>query len=647
MSGIVGIINLDGAPVDRDLLERMTHFMTYRGPDAQELWADGFVGLGHALLKTTNESETEVQPLTLDGKVWLTADARIDGRAPLERELEDKLGREIRVPIDSTGSASRFPNDAELILLSYEAWAEDCINHLVGDFAFAIWDSRQQRLFCARDHFGVKPFYYSRVGRSFVFSNTLNCLRQHPGVSATLNEVAIADYLLFGYNQVLSTTTFKDIQRLPQASTLSVSIEGEQLRRYWNPPEFPNTEPRRSPDYPQQFAEIFSQAVKDRLRTNKISISMSGGLDSTSVAAVARALLSSSSAPSEMRGYVVVYDRLIPDEERQFSTLAASALGIPVTHLPADNYLLFEQKLPNELQQPEPFLVNPTSAQFNELLRSMASHSRVGLSGWDGDAFMNEPAHLTFAAAARDLRLRDLLSDLAWFISRKRLPPIGVRTILKRVVRSDSGKPVFPEWINNSFSERLKLRERWNEFTSEKPARHKRRPHAFGVLTAKHWDSLFESYDAGTHRLALEMRHPMIDVRLVKFLLSVPTIPWCVEKEILRMSMIGKLPEVIRNRPKTPLAGFPALRLVEKSSVRFIDYFKPTPSLTQFVNSSATYPVAREQNYDRLSINLRPFGLNHWLKHSLPAAPATTVSRSNLNRCEREALTAPGALQKH
>src|SRR6476659_5073815 len=97
MSGIIGIFNLDGAPVNRDLLQRMTDFVAFRGPDAQEIWTDGNVGFGHTMLRTTWEAETEKQPLTLDGKTWLVADARIDGRAELIAELEAKLGRSVQV----------------------------------------------------------------------------------------------------------------------------------------------------------------------------------------------------------------------------------------------------------------------------------------------------------------------------------------------------------------------------------------------------------------------------------------------------------------------------------------------------------------------------------------------------------------------
>src|SRR5690349_10449460 len=121
MSGIVGIVNFDGAPIDRHLLNRLTNSLSFRGPDAQATWIDGHVGFGHTLLRTTCDAETDKQPLTLDGKIWLTADARIDGRRATS-------------------------NDAALILQAYETWKTDCVKHLIGDFAFAIWDSTLQRL---------------------------------------------------------------------------------------------------------------------------------------------------------------------------------------------------------------------------------------------------------------------------------------------------------------------------------------------------------------------------------------------------------------------------------------------------------------------------------------------------------------------
>ena len=172
MSGIVGILHLDHMPIDRALLRRMTEFMTFRGPDAQEIWSDGHVGFGHTLLKTTEESEHENQPFTLDGRSWIVADARVDAQKDLISKLESK-----RQAITSGTT------DVELILRAYQVWGEKCVEHLLGDFAFAIWDDARRQLFCARDHLGVKPFFYAHVGQTVVFSNTLDCVRLHPLVS--------------------------------------------------------------------------------------------------------------------------------------------------------------------------------------------------------------------------------------------------------------------------------------------------------------------------------------------------------------------------------------------------------------------------------------------------------------------------------
>src|SRR6267143_775625 len=320
MSGIVGIVNLDGSPIDREVLGRMTDFMSFRGPDAQEIWIEGNVGFGHTMLRTTFEAETEKQPLTLDGKVWLTSYARIDGRTELTAELEGKLRRKIMMPLRSDeqgsfngqGAESRIPNDAELILLAYEAWGEDCVKYLIGDFAFAIWDSCERRLLCARDHIGVKPFYYAHLGSTFIFSNTLNCVRQHPKVSSELNEVAVGDYLLCGNNCEPTTTIFADIVRLPGAHSLNVSTAARSARCYWSLPADFHLSYKDSKDYPEQFRALLSRSVRDRLRTNHVAAEISGGLDSTAVVATAKQLLTGYPSDS-ITTFCLSYEHLIPD----------------------------------------------------------------------------------------------------------------------------------------------------------------------------------------------------------------------------------------------------------------------------------------------------------------------------------------------
>ena len=343
MSGFVGILNLDGAPVDSYLLQRRTNSMTFRGPDAQEIWTDRNVGFGHAMLRTTWEAETEKQPLTLDRKVWLTADARIDGRAELIDELEAKLRRRVRIGGSENGSGpERLPNDAELILLAYEAWGDDCIQHLIGDFAFAIWDSREHRLFCARDHFGVKPFFYAQLGNVLIFSNTLNCVRLHPAVSDRLNERFIGDFLMFDMSRDLAISVFADINRLQPAHSLTVSDRRLDLKRYWTLPANGQVRFRRQADYVERFNELMAEATRDRLRTNTAGIFMSGGIDSPTVAAFASEL-SARQGSFDLQAHTVVYDRLFKDEERYYSKLVADRLKIPIHYLGVDDYDLYDR----------------------------------------------------------------------------------------------------------------------------------------------------------------------------------------------------------------------------------------------------------------------------------------------------------------
>ena len=600
MSGIVGIVNFDGMPVDRDLVTRITRSMAFRGPDALQILAERNVGFGHTMLRTTWEAENEKQPLTLDGKVWITADARIDGRA----ELMPKLG-----------VSSSTHNDAELILLAYQTWKEQCIDHLIGDFAFAVWDTDERRVFCARDHFGVKPFYYASINASFIFSNTLNTLRLHPSVSDELHEPAIADYLLFGLNQDLASTTFRDIHRLPAGHTLTITKDSLKIRRYWQlTAETPN-EAHESPV--ERFQQLLTIATKDRLRTSCIGISMSGGLDSTGLAAIAQNLVRND-RNSSIRACTNVYDTLFPDEERHYSELAANALGIPLTQLAGDRFSLFDSDVADDLKQPEPFLLSPLAGHFNSLLRQLAQHSRVAFTGYDGDAFMTERPSSYFHHCLRKLKIAELLSSMAWYVQTYRsLPPIGFRSGLKRVFRKEKPEAA-PKWLDDAFATRVGLRDRWREWNAEPPLNDHTHPGALSALDSKVWAPLFEGYDPGSTRLLLELRHPFIDVRLLRYLVSLPAAPWCINKHILRRALSHLLPTAILNRPKTPLASNPTLHLTHSAGVRCLDRFEVNPQLARFVDLNRRRALADEQTAAGHWADLRIFALNHWLTHSQP-----------------------------
>lgn len=602
MSGFAGIVRLDGREVDERTLRALTRSLSFRGPDRQDVWTDRCVGLSHTLLRTADDVESHPQPFSLDGSVWITADARIDGRADLIARLESRGRTDLQ-----------RADDALLILHAYHVWGEDCVEKLLGDFSFAIWDGRTRRLFCARDHFGVKPFYYAQTPHGIVFSNTLNSVRLEKSVGSALNELAVADFLLFGINQDPTTTIFAEIKRLAPAHTLMFEERGVQTKKYWSLPSDGRIRYRRSSEYVEQFTDLLQTAVADRLRSPRVGVWMSGGLDSTSITAVARKVLSRSTDAFELRAYTIVYDTLIPDEERRYASVAARSLDVVNSVFTADSHRPFDG-----WDDAARFVPEPTGDPFLHMrarqLTEVAAHSRILLCGEGGDELLWSGRATD---VARNLPVGQFAADLArsLFIHRRR-PAFGIRRAFRRRWEKLPCPPPYPEWMNRTLTARLGLRERWEHVHCAEPAdAHPLRPEAHRRLATSPWSWYFETSDSGVTRIPVEVRYPFLDLRLVNYLLSIPPIPWCIDKEILRLAMRGTLPDPVRLRPKTPLGADPLV-----AGLREVQGFAskvPTPELASYVNNEAGPITMSGYNGNDPWLDVRPLCLNYWLDHAL------------------------------
>ncbi len=611
MSGIVGIVHFGGAPVDRHQLGQMTGFMAFRGPDAQEIWVEGNAGFGHTLLRTTDESERERQPFSLDGRVWIVADARIDARHELLPRLRAQ-GHENLSP-DAT--------DVELILRAYQAWGEDCVEHLLGDFAFAIWDGPRRQLFCARDHLGVKPFFYAHLGHTLIFSNTLDCIRQHPAVSGRLNDLAIADFLLFDLNQDMATTSFADIQRIPPAHRGTWSAGSQEIGRYWTLPVDEPINFRQADDYVDRFRELLEQAVDDRLRTKTIGICMSGGLDSPTLAATACRILrgrttKADPSTSGVRAVTTVIDGFDGDE-RYYAGLVGKHLGIPVHFRDRSGKFIDPgwEDLPIHTREPNPA---PTNLNWDrEEQRVMAAYSRVWFYGEGPDNALRHEWENYMALLFRRRQFVQLAKRLGEMVTRSRRIPFLSRIAGSLSAGKASKGECFPEWLQPDLVLRLKLRERWEEVqrAAATPSPHPWRPQAYRSFQQPIWESLFSESDAEAMGMATEFRHPFVDLRLLRFMLAVP-VPWCREKYLLRRAMKNELPSQVLRRPKTPLQGDP---LWESARTLGHTPLKPAAGLERFVDY-VRLPDEMDRDVIAFWMNLRPRALNYWLRNLRTAA---------------------------
>ena len=614
MSGIVGIINLDGAPIDRSLLERMTEFMTFRGSDEQQVWLEDAVGFGHTMLRTTWEAEYEHQPFTLDRQVWIVADARIDDRAV----LAEKLGLD-PLPSPPFGTETKVITDVELILRAYLEWGDGCVDHLLGDFAFAIWDGRKQRLFCARDQFGIKLFYYSRVGNCLIISNTLNCIRQHPQVSSELNEAAIGDFLLFGMNYNIETTTFADIQKMPGAHTLTWSLgKGVETQQYWTLPMPELIRYKNSQDYVDRFKELMGQAVEDRLRQDRVSIYLGGGLDSTTIAAMAVEVATQKSQPLDLQAFTVIYEQLIPDREGYYAGIAAKALDLPIHFHAVDNYRIYDGWKRSELKFPEP-RDDPFSSICVNHRQQMLVHSRVALHGEGGDEALKGK---TVFELIRCMSPVNLLGDINRCLFDHHLSPDWGTGILAQMRRwrdkQMDTNAEYPAWLNPDFANRLNLLERWRQINQLQPeylctprakAHFSFDSHLFKVI----WLRIFEGSDPSFSMDPMEIRFPFLDIRLLYFTLALPPLPWCVKKRLLRIAMRDSLPEAICQRPKTPLAGNPFDLPLAKVAQLPIELYDP--AVKMFINVEVLTKINEMARKSQSSseLILLPLSFGYWL----------------------------------
>ncbi len=275
MSGIFGLLHRDGRPMAPERLAPMREAMAYWGPDGSRVVCEGEAGLGQLLLHNTPESLHERLPAqTADGLLF-TAGARLDNR--------DALCDALEIP---TGERAALP-DGALILRAYRQWDTACVDRLLGDWAFAVWDPRRRRLLLARDQHGNTALYSYATPRLFAFASCLTGLLALPEVPRRPDRLRIVQVLTSWPGDGVATC-YADLKRLPPAHTLIVTPETTAMHRYWRLEDTPERRLGSDDDYLEAFLEHYTEAVRSRLRSHRaIGTTLSGGIDSSSVTALA------------------------------------------------------------------------------------------------------------------------------------------------------------------------------------------------------------------------------------------------------------------------------------------------------------------------------------------------------------------------
>src|SRR5690625_955037 len=638
MSGISALLYLDARhPADHEI-RSMIESMRHRGPDGRNVMLDGPAALGHGMLRTTPESLFESYPVqSRSSGCMLTADARIDNRRELCRELD----------LDEAST------DGRIILAAYEKWGKGCPEHLIGDFTFAIWDPGRKSLFCAKDHLGIRPlYYYFGADRLFACATEIKALLQITDIPAVLNETRIADYLT-GMREDMESTIYKGILRLPPAHALEV--EGGKLRlwRYYRLAPAVDVPEMDDEGYAQRFKELFEEAVRCRVRSAfPVGSQLSGGLDSSYVTCVARDVLK-----EDGRGPLHTYSLEFPEttscDETEYVEAVLKQGGINAHYVNGDEVgaLSNVEEVYSLLDDD---LIGGTQHMVWALFKAAQdSGVRIVLDGLDGDQvvghgtqYLQELAHHedwatlareismlrqrfsnidhrhnfedTFASSSKTFsitvmkRLSQLAEEGAWIRFARSLQGARKHFVFKRraVIKSFWKQLLIPQFVREwrrskkndapeprlqlldlDFAEEVSVKERIQQFENQNIKEGDLRTAQMALLDSGIFSGALETTDHFASMLGLYVVHPFLDIRLVEFCLALPPQQSLKDgwtRVVMRRAMKGVVPEKIRCRPgKTWLGPSYERALFDNDLERLNAYLRPGSRIWRYVSRDA------------------------------------------------------------
>ncbi len=312
MCGIAGIISKNSSIINEVILKKMTDSIAHRGPDGEGFWINknNFVGFGHRRLSIIDLTNGGAQPMHYLDRYTIIHNGEIYNYI----ELKEQLSKQ--------GYIFQSQSDTEIILAAYDKYKEACVQHFDGMFAFAIWDEKEQTLFCARDRFGEKPFFYSFDETQFSFASEAKALWAI-GIEKKINYPLLLNYLVLGYTETAADNTitfFQNIFSLPAAHYLNFNYREFtfNISRYWDCDKETKINMSEE-DAIEKFTELFTASVKRRLRSDvTVGTSLSGGLDSSSIIASINKIKETNS----LQTFSAVFPDFEKDESKYIQSVA-------------------------------------------------------------------------------------------------------------------------------------------------------------------------------------------------------------------------------------------------------------------------------------------------------------------------------------
>lgn len=595
MCGIAGIVNLNREPVSASVLRDMASAQRHRGPDDTGIYMSGESGFSHVRLSILDLSKKASQPMVNKDSTLVVVH---NGEIYNYLEIREELGK--------LGHSFETKSDTEVILHSYEEWGDDCFRRFNGMWAFALLDIKNRSLICSRDRFGVKPFYYYKDENVFVFSSEIKALLRHPRVEKAPNDSAIFNYLAsgYGYMDISDGTFFKGIKQLKPAHYIKLSLkDGKFLQnRYWDLDPLKRAVYQKEQDVYRTFLDLFRDSIRLRLRSDvPLGVSLSGGLDSSSIACVAQGLLGDRK--------IETFSSCFEDrdfDERQFIRPVLEKTGAKPHFVLTEPERLFDTIEEIIWHQEEPYSTLSIFPQWHVMKLAHEKGVKVLLSGQGGDETLggyHKYYFYLFADLINSFKWKEARSEIAAYKGLKGNGADVARPVfriiasymtpyfLKANMRQMSGKET-PSFLNKDFAS-----THYGRISTERRFAGILNNDLYNALKISPLPSLLHIDDRSSMAHSVESRSPFLDYRLVEYLFSLGPeykIRNGQTKYILREALKGILPEEVRTRRDkmgfaTPLEKWFKVNLKDKvrdifTSKEFLNrpYFEQKEVLEKF-----------------------------------------------------------------
>jgi asparagine synthase (glutamine-hydrolysing) len=581
MCGISGILKLDGGPADSSLLARMILSLHHRGPDATGIHVSGPAGFAHARLSII-DLQGGAQPMPAAGnRYWITFNGEIFNYVELRDELLSK------------GYKFATQSDTEVILHAYREYGEDCVTHFNGQWAFAIWDNVEQKLFLSRDRSGVRPLYYTQTRDAFLFASEIKALFACEDVSREIDPVGLNQIFTF-WVTLPPRTAFKNVWQLPPGHSLTVRNNVLRTTQYWSTPYVPESDrqDRSEEALAEELLYLLEDSTRIRLRSDvPVGAYLSGGIDSTLITALVRRI-----AKERLRSFSITFDDAQFDEshyQREASTFLATQHS-NVSCSSADIASAF----PDIIRHTEQPLVRTAPAPMFMLSKLVnKSGFKVVLTGEGADELLGgydifkEAKIRHFWAQSPESQWRPLLLKRLYpYLPEFQRQPAASLKRFFRVTNDDMASPLFshlPRWeltarlkllFSKEFCSELQNHDALADLEETLPPNFRSWSYMSQAeyLESKYFlpNYLLSSQgDRMAMAHSVEGRYPFLDYRVAEFAAQLPArlkMKVLNEKYLLKRACRGLIPDSIIRRRKQPYRAPDAKSFFEATAPSFV-----------------------------------------------------------------------------